>query len=501
MKPGLFQLAPASLFLALIVCFVQPILAAGPDERTVYHQTKAGTALIVAINDASGSVSFGSGFFVDGSGLLVTNAHVLDGHPRRLVYVHDSIYETPELVSVDPDSDLAALRIPMASTPLPLASELPDDGVSVIAVGYPRITDILQMGLTLHPTVFPVNVSGTVMGRSRTSNRPTPFIETTVPMNSGSSGGPLVRIETGEVLGMVVHTVPYVGQAKDRKGTVVGSVMLRAGINYSIPAPEIRKWLVSQRLAEAPTQSAARAESHTTSRPDDPTAVADSFYATAHLLHTIARVMKEDAELLQLAVAHYKSSLELQPQAAWRYHSLGLAQATLGRWDDAVDSYQMALAQRTDNAILLTDLGHALHRTKKTSQSITTYRSAIRLDSCSQRARTELGLIFMESEHWQEAIAEFSRVAECHTLSPVVSYHWGLALEHEGRHQDALKVWEPFLIADTSLLPPREKGIAEKIRERVEVLKKRSHAPDIAPTPPQTSSAPNLSATSFIASH
>src|SRR6185436_13668172 len=129
------------------------------------------------------------------------------------------------------------------------------------AVGYPRITDILQMGMTLHTTVFPINVSGIALGRSRIQNRPASFIQTTGPMNSGSSGGPLVRLGTGEVIGMVVHTVPYVGQARNLKGAVVGNVMLRAGINYSIPAPEIRHWLASHRSALSPVQDRSPGES------------------------------------------------------------------------------------------------------------------------------------------------------------------------------------------------------------------------------------------------
>jgi len=468
--PSHNRLTRTGLLFAAKLLFLLPLMAYGMEDREVYRQTKTGTALIVAINEASGSISFGSGFFVDAKGLLVTNAHVIEGHQKLLVYVHESVYEAPDVVAVDADADLAALRVPAVGTPFVLASEMPEDGVSVIAVGYPRITDILQMGLTLHPTVFPVNVSGTVLGRSRIANRPTPFIQTTVPMNSGSSGGPLVRLRTGEVIGMVVHTVPYVGQAKDRKGSVVGSVMLRAGINYSIPAANIRNWLISQQLisADGPGHSSGESELRATPRRMDATApTADSFYSTAHLLHTIAKVMKDDRDLMEMAANHYKTALEIEPQATWRYHALGLAQASLGQWDDAIKSYQAAMQSGTDDSGLLSDLGHALYRVKKTEQSIASYRAAIRVDDCSKRAHTELGLIFMESEQWRDAITEFSRLSECHQPSPLVSYHWGLALEHVGRHQDALKVWETSMVTDTSVLSPRDKGIAEKIREKV----------------------------------
>jgi len=223
--------------------------------------------------------------------------------------------------------------------------------------------------------------------------------------------------------------------------------------------------------ADAPLPSAGALDAQTDMPSENsggPTA--DLFFSTAHLLHSIARVMESDSDLLELAVSHYQAALDLNPQAVWRNHALGLAQASLGRWEEAIASYQAALQQRPEDAVLLTDLGHALHRVKKTEQSVASYHAAIGLDGCSMRAHTELGLIFMEGEKWQDAVAEFNRVSECHPVSPLVSYHWGLALEQQGRRQDAMKIWEPFLVSDTSRLAPREKGMAEKIREKVTSL-------------------------------
>src|SRR2546421_3097546 len=122
----------------------------------VYRQAKAATALVVAVNDTTHSVSLGSGFFVDPDGLLITNAHVVEDHTRLFVYVQDQqVFPGPPILVMDRDLDLAALRIPLKGTDisLTLAQRPPDDGEDVIAVGYPRITDILQMGFVLHPTV------------------------------------------------------------------------------------------------------------------------------------------------------------------------------------------------------------------------------------------------------------------------------------------------------------------------------------------------------------
>ncbi|MGQ0809898.1 MAG: trypsin-like peptidase domain-containing protein [Nitrospiraceae bacterium] len=451
------------LLLSSSVLAIFPLAAAALPQADVYRQAKAGTALVVAVNDPAGTVSFGSGFFVDSHGLLVTNAHVIEDHTKLLVYVrNEAVYESPEVLAVDPDLDLAALRIPSESVAsLRLASDLPEEGTEAIAVGYPRITDILQMGLNLHSTVFPVNVSGTVMGRSRTMNRQATFIQTTAGLNSGSSGGPLLRLDTGELVGMVVHTVPYIGQATDRKGALIGNVMLKAGINYSIPATVIRQWLASQHVTLQ--------EGSIRPSTGDKVRTAYSFFSTGHLLHTIAMVMKQDRDLLELAVRHYKTALELEPNAAWISHNLGLAYAALGRWGEALGSYRVALSQAPDDTTLLTEMGDVSQRLKETSLAITFYESALRKDPCFARAHNDLGMIFLESSEWDSAIAAFSRASQCQPASPISAYNWGLALEKKGLLEEALKVWDSYL-RRAATIPAREREFVGKITERAMLL-------------------------------
>src|SRR5205085_9023868 len=148
-------------------------LASATTRGDVYRHAKAGTALIMAIDDKTHSLSLGSGFFVDEHGLLLTNAHVIEDSTRLIVYVGDRLVVlSPKIVAVDPDLDLAALSLPGAATEaLTLASATPEDGNDVIAVGYPRMTDILNMGFALHPTVFTGNINGIVQARSRTKQQ------------------------------------------------------------------------------------------------------------------------------------------------------------------------------------------------------------------------------------------------------------------------------------------------------------------------------------------
>jgi tetratricopeptide (TPR) repeat protein len=427
-------------FLVLVCCLIAlPAQAASRPE--LFRHAKDGTVLIVAINDSAHSVSMGSGFFVNDEGLLVTNAHVIEESSRLYVYARDQvIYAAPQVVASDPDLDLAALRVPWTDGQiLALVSDLPSEGTDVIAVGYPRITDILQMGFALHATAGTGTVSGVVQGRSRTKGRPSRFIQTTGILNFGNSGGPLVNMETGQVAGMVVTTVPYQERAKDRAGMTIGSVTMKSGIGYSIPAPVIQQWLESHQLAmRASAPRRTFTESGT-----EPTA--ERSFATGHLLHTIALVLRHDSDLLQLAIDHYENAAAMKPDAAWMTRNLGQAYAAVGQWDRALEVYLKGLDQTPHDAALLSDAGLACERTGRRDRAVEFYRAAVRADPRSGRAHNNLGHLLQDMGRVDDAIVEFRKAIALEPGLGPAAYNLGSALEAKGLKEEALKTWQMFL--------------------------------------------------------
>src|SRR5581483_2199302 len=308
-----------------------------PQKSAILRYAKSATVLIMAVSESGRSVSMGSGFFVSADGLLVTNAHVVEDSSRLFVYVHDQLVQAdPQLLAIDPDLDLAALRVKGGTFPvLLLCDGMPMEGTDAVAVGYPRITDVLQMGFTLHSTIGTGTISGIAQGRSRKSGRAARFIQTTGILNFGNSGGPLLNLETGEAAGMVGTTVPYAERARDRSGAAVGSVSLKSGIGYSIPAPVIRDWLTQHQLTF--TTAAPTFEMPPRAEPD-----AARSFATGHVLQMIAGVLQQDTDLLNLAIYHYEAAAELRPDAPWITKNLGHAYAADGRWPEALEAYQRA---------------------------------------------------------------------------------------------------------------------------------------------------------------
>jgi S1-C subfamily serine protease len=141
----------------------------------------------------------GTGVVIIDNGTILTNLHVINGAKRIRVSFMDGTESDAQLLSVQPENDLAVLR----------ARTIPDDlqaatmrstgdlapGDRVIAVGFP---------FGIGPSVSDGVVSGlkrefrSPEGQQTMSN----LIQFDAAANPGNSGGPLVTMD-GEVVGIV----------------------------------------------------------------------------------------------------------------------------------------------------------------------------------------------------------------------------------------------------------------------------------------------------------
>ena len=169
----------------------------------------------------------GSGFVVDPSGVIVTNAHVVEGASEIIVIFQDMTRRRAKLIYRSP-IDMVLLKV-NADAPLPAVtwgdSETMRPGDSVIAIGNP-----LGIGTTV--------TAGIVSALDRDIQE-TPydaFIQIDASINHGNSGGPLFNT-AGQVIG--INTALYA------PGGQTGSV----GLGFAIPGndaqfvlDEVRKY-------------------------------------------------------------------------------------------------------------------------------------------------------------------------------------------------------------------------------------------------------------------
>ncbi|HSY49823.1 MAG TPA: trypsin-like peptidase domain-containing protein [Thermoanaerobaculia bacterium] len=142
------------------------------------------------------SQSLGSGFVWSSEGIIVTNNHVVEGASRITVNFSDGTQLAAKLIGVDPDSDVAVLRVDaknLLTAPIGTSSDL-QIGETVIAVGNP-------FGLSGTVTTGVVSALGRSVPSKEAGRTFTDFIQTDASINPGNSGGPLLNIE-GRVIGI-----------------------------------------------------------------------------------------------------------------------------------------------------------------------------------------------------------------------------------------------------------------------------------------------------------
>ena len=136
----------------------------------------------------------GSGVIVDADeGLLLTNAHVVANAEQITVRLMNGTETEAKVVGVDPDTDIAALRI--ASTGL---AEIPIGKPSALRVGDFVVAIGNPFGLEQTVTLGIVSALGRRgLGIEGYEN----FIQTDASINPGNSGGALVNL-AGELVGI-----------------------------------------------------------------------------------------------------------------------------------------------------------------------------------------------------------------------------------------------------------------------------------------------------------
>jgi serine protease Do len=152
----------------------------------------------------------GSGFIIRPDGVIMTNAHVVNGASEVTVRLTDRREYTAKVIGVDTKSDIAIIKIN--------AKDLP-----TVKVGDSRTLKVGEWVLAIGaPFGFENSATaGIVSAKGRTLDSGyVPFIQTDVPINPGNSGGPLFNMR-GEVIGIN-------SQIYSRSGGYMG-------VSFSIP--------------------------------------------------------------------------------------------------------------------------------------------------------------------------------------------------------------------------------------------------------------------------
>jgi serine protease Do len=136
----------------------------------------------------------GTAFLIDGKGLLVTNAHVLNGSGATVTDKDGHEYNS-RILFVDHNIDLAILQIddkdftPLKNLPYAIRRTQPDLGEELFTLGYPRDEIVYNMGY---------------LGAKTGNKGDTTSCQLSLTANPGNSGSPVFN-KNGEIVGIITN--------------------------------------------------------------------------------------------------------------------------------------------------------------------------------------------------------------------------------------------------------------------------------------------------------
>ncbi len=223
--------SPIELLNPLALGQPQQALAQSEDDVNV-RVYQAASPSVVTIESLDGSSS-GSGVIVDTDGLILTNAHVVDGAETVKVILADRQEYEGRVVGYGLDgTDLAAVRVEGRNLPtVKIASTPVQVGQRAFAIGNPfgQFAGTFTTGI--------VSRIDTEQG----------YIQTDAAINPGNSGGPLLNSQ-GELIGINTAIFTLERSAPGEPPSQGGNI----GIGFAITIEQVQSFLTAVRNGSAP---------------------------------------------------------------------------------------------------------------------------------------------------------------------------------------------------------------------------------------------------------
>jgi len=138
----------------------------------------------------------GSGFVIGADGVILTNAHVVEGADTVSVTLRDGRTFTGRVLGADKVTDVAVVKIDATNVPVVTIGDSDKllSGEWAIAIGNP-------LGLDNSVTAGIISATGRSSSDVGVPDKRVGFIQTDAAINPGNSGGPLLNA-SGQVIGM-----------------------------------------------------------------------------------------------------------------------------------------------------------------------------------------------------------------------------------------------------------------------------------------------------------
>ena len=414
---------------------------AAPDLSALAQRASPAVGVLVTFDADGEPLSQGTAFFVRANGVGLTCHHVLSDAASAVVRMENGAFFPVEgKLAADPARDLALFKVAgkgLPTVPLGDSSTL-RPGQRVVAITAPEgLENTVADGLVSAVRELP---SG-------------PLVQVSVPLSSGSSGGPILDL-SGRVVA-VAAAVLTEGQALNFAIPVNAAKPLLAHPGSLTPlAPAKQPSDLEDWLRERPTPPSGASAYDLCFEGMDANLNGRYQEAVGHLraalvldptlypAHCCLGYSYGELGRDQEAIAAYRQAIRLKPGLADAHYNLGMTYGELGHYQDAVDSLKDAIRLRPDDAEAHLGLGMAYGELGGWQEALAAYKDAIRLKPDLVDAHYGLGMAYGELGRWQEALAAYKEAIRLNPDYAEVHYGLGVAYGRLGRYQEALAAYK-----------------------------------------------------------
>lgn len=348
----------------------------------------------VVVYDVNGDVAnIGTGFFIDKTGILVTNHHVLLGKfSAEIRTAGGSTYAIKTVIAESQATDLIKVRVDIPPEKvhwLKVSAKPPLVAQHVVVVGSP-------MGLEQ-------SVSDGIVSSVREIPGLGTFYQMSAPISPGSSGSPVVNLD-GKVVG--VATFQFL-QGQNLNFAIAGNSILDLKADES--GQSLSEWTFKKsnqksRLAE---EMCRKGFSFSIGGQD------------------------------QKAIEYFKMATENDPDSTTAWYGLGYCYAGKDSHSDAIDAYKQAIRTNPANEISHYHLGNYYFKIGRYDDAIATFKKVVLINPEFEAAYFNIGMIYNKVGRLEEARKAFQIVVRLNPQSKTAYYNIGVASTKLGQYEQA----------------------------------------------------------------
>ncbi len=385
------------LWVVLIVAISSPVTAV-TDLTELVKSIQPAVATVVVYDVNRNVANLGTGFFIDKTGILVTNHHVLLGKFSAEIRTADgSTYPVKTVIAEDQATDLIKVRVDIPPEKvhwLPVSAEPPLVAQHVVVVGSP-------MGLEQ-------SVSDGIVSSVREIPGLGTFYQMSAPISPGSSGSPVVNLK-GNVVG--VATFQFL-QGQNLNFAIAGNSIL--DLKTDKPGQSLSEWTFKQsnkksRLAE---EMCRKGFSFSIGGQD------------------------------QKALEYFKMATENDPNSTTAWYGLGYCYAGKDSHTDAIEAYKQAIRTDPTNETSHFHLGNYYFKIGRYEDAIETFKQVVLINPEFEAAYFNIGLIYNRVGRDEEAKKAFENVVRLNPQSKTAYYNIGVASTKLGQYEQAAVAYQ-----------------------------------------------------------